>query len=118
MSDANHYVWEPSPDLVAQSNLTAFLHATGHANYDSLAAAAEADPAWLMREVFKFCDVRFYKPYDTMLDTSRGEPWARWCAGGTTNIVLNCIDKHRDTPVWDQTFMVWDGATHTQLPRT
>ncbi len=114
MSDANHYVWEPSPDLVAQSNLTAFLHATGHANYDSLAAAAEADPAWLMGEVFKFCDVRFYKPYDTMLDTSRGEPWARWCAGGTTNIVLNCIDKHRDTPVWDQTFMVWEGEDKTE----
>ena len=114
MSDANHYVWEPSPDLVAQSNLTAFLHATGHANYDSLAAAAEADPAWLMREVFKFCDVRFYKPYDTMLDTSRGEPWARWCAGGTTSIVLNCIDKHRETPVWDQTFMVWEGENKAE----
>jgi len=114
MSDANHYVWEPSPDLVAQSNLTAFLHATGHANYDSLAAAAEADPAWLMGEVFKFCDVRFYKPYDTMLDTSRGEPWARWCVGGTTSIVLNCIDKHRDAPVWDQTFMVWEGEDKTE----
>ncbi|MBN8963545.1 MAG: AMP-binding protein [Rhizobiales bacterium] len=109
MSDANRYVWEPSPDLVAQSNLTAFLHATGHADYDSLAAAAETDPAWLMEQVFKFCDVRFYKPYDKMLDTSRGEPWARWCVGGTTNIVLNCIDKHRDTPVWDQTFLVWEG---------
>lgn len=114
MSDANHYVWEPSPDLVAQSNLTAFLRATGHANYDSLAAAAETDPAWLMEQVFKFCDVHFYKPYDKMLDTSRGEPWARWCGGGTTSIVLNCIDKHRDTPVWDQTFLVWEGEDKTE----
>ncbi|MBN8973593.1 MAG: AMP-binding protein [Rhizobiales bacterium] len=114
MSDANRYVWEPSPDLVAQSNLTAFLRATEHEDYDSLAAAAEADPAWLMEQVFKFCDVRFYKPYDNMLDTSRGEPWARWCVGGTTSIVLNCIDKHRDTPVWDQTFMVWEGEDKTE----
>ena len=44
-----------------------------------------------------------------MLDLSRGQPWARWCVGGTTNIVLNCIDKHRGTPVWDQTFLVWEG---------
>ncbi|MGB3447569.1 MAG: AMP-binding protein [Xanthobacteraceae bacterium] len=114
MSDANQYVWEPSPDLVAQSNLTAFLRATDHADYDSLAATAEADPAWLMEQVFKFCAVRFFKPYDTMLDISRGEPWARWCAGGTTNIVLNCIDKHRDTPVWDQTFLVWEGENKTE----
>ena len=114
MSDANRYVWEPSPDLVAQSNLTAFLRATGHADYDSLAMAAEADPAWLMEQVFRFCDVRFYKSYDRMLDTSRGEPWARWCVGGTTNIVLNCIDKHRDTPVWDQTFLVWEGEDKSE----
>jgi acetyl-CoA synthetase len=114
MSDANRYVWEPSPDLVAQTNLTAFLRATGHADYDSLAAASEANPAWLMEQVFKFCDVRFYKPCEKMLDTSRGEPWARWCVGGTTNIVLNCIDKHRDTPVWDQTFMVWEGEDKTE----
>ena len=103
------YVWTPPPELVEQSNLTAFLRATGQADYDALAARAETDPAWLMEEVFRFCDVRFYRHYDRMLDVSRGQPWARWCVGGTTNIVLNCIDKHRGTPVWDQTFLVWEG---------
>ena len=103
------YVWTPPPELVEQSNLTAFLRATGQADYDALAARAETDPAWLMEEVFRFCDVRFYRHYDRMLDVSRGQPWARWCVGGTTNIVLNCIDKHRGTPVWDQTFLVWAG---------
>ena len=103
------YVWTPPPELVAQSNLTAFLQSTGQSDYDALAAKAEVNPAWLMDEVFKFCDVRFYRRYDAMLAVSRGEPWARWCVGGTTNIVLNCIDKHRDTPVWEQTFLVWEG---------
>jgi acetyl-CoA synthetase len=111
MADTTRYIWTPPPDLVAQSNLTAFLRATGQQDYDELASRAEADPAWLMEEIFRFCDVRFYKPYDTMLDVSRGQPWARWCVGGTTNIVLNCIDRHRGTPVWDQTFVVWEGET-------
>jgi acetyl-CoA synthetase len=44
-----------------------------------------------------------------MLDVSSGIEWARWCAGGTTNIVLNCLDRHRDTAVWDRTFLVWEG---------
>jgi acetyl-CoA synthetase len=109
MKDATQYTWMPPPDLVAQSNLTAFLRATGERDYDDLAAKADADPAWLMEEVFKFCGVEFYRCYDTMLDLSRGQPWARWCVGGTTNIVLNCIDKHRGTAVWDQTFLVWEG---------
>ena len=107
MSDATQYIWTPPPDLVAQSNLTAFLRATGQRDYDDLAARADADPAWLMQQVFAFCDVRFYRPPDTMLDLSGGQPWARWCVGGTTNIVLNCIDRHRGTAVWHQSFMVW-----------
>jgi acetyl-CoA synthetase len=109
MEDTTQYIWTPPPDLVAQSNLTAFLRVTGQEDYDNLASKAEADPAWLMEEVFKFCDVRFYRPYDTMLDLAHGQPWARWCVGGTTNIVLNCIDRHRGTAVWDQTFLVWEG---------
>ena len=109
MKDATQYMWMPPPELVAQSNLTAFLRATGQQDYDDLASKADTDPAWLMEEVFKFCDVRFYRHYDEMLDLSRGQPWARWCVGGTTNIVLNCIDKHRGTAVWDQTFLVWEG---------
>ncbi|TAK72813.1 MAG: AMP-dependent synthetase [Betaproteobacteria bacterium] len=101
--------WVPTPDLIAQSNLTAFLHKVGESSFDSLSKRADADPAWLMREVFEFCDFRFYRPYTQMLDTSRGIEWARWCVGGTTNIVLNCLDRHRGTPAWEQTFLVWEG---------
>ena len=109
MSDTTPYIWTPPSELVAASNLTAFLRFTGQKDYDELASKAEADPAWLMQQVFKFCDVRFYRDFDRMLDISSGEPWARWCVGGTTNIVLNCLDKHRGTAVWDQTFLIWEG---------
>lgn len=113
------YQWTPTPELVAASNLTAFLRSAGFDDYDQLASKAEVDPAWLMEEVFKFCDVRFYRGYDQMLDVSRGQPWARWCVGGTTNVVLNCIDKHRGTEVWDQTFLVWEGENkHEQRALT
>ena len=77
MTERTSYIWMPPPELVANSNLTAFLRATGQADYDELAARAEADPAWLMEEVFRFCDVRFYRRYDRMLDVSHGQPWAQ-----------------------------------------
>jgi acetyl-CoA synthetase len=109
MNDATPYIWTPPSELMAASNLTAFLRFTGQKDYEDLASKAEADPAWLMQEVFKFCDIRFYRNYDQMLDISSGQAWARWCVGGTTNMVLNCVDKHRDTAVWDQTFLVWEG---------
>ena len=46
MNDTAPYIWTPPSDLVAASNLTAFLRATGHKDYDDLASKAEADPAW------------------------------------------------------------------------
>ncbi|WP_375786877.1 AMP-binding protein [Bradyrhizobium sp. Pha-3] len=103
------HLWTPPAELVERSNLSAFLRATGQPDYDALAARADADPAWLVEEVFKFCDVRFYRAFDRVLDRARGEPWARWCVGGTTNIVLNCIDRHRGTAVWDKPFLIWEG---------
>ena len=114
MNDSTPYLWTPPSELVAASNLTAFLRRTGHKDYDDLAAQAEADPAWLMGQVFQFCDVRLYRNYGQMLDVSDGQAWARWCVGGTTNIVLNCLDKHRDTLRWDQTFLVWEGEDKRQ----
>jgi len=109
MVNNDAFAWTPSKELVASSNLTAFLMAAGESSYETLVRHADRDPAWLMDQVFRFCDVRFYRPYDTMLDLSAGLAHARWCIGGTTNLVLNCIDKHRGTPVWEQTFMVWEG---------
>jgi acetyl-CoA synthetase len=103
------FAWTPSSDIVAGSNLTAFMRHCGVPDLAALSQRADADPAWLMQQVFEFCDFRFYKPYTQMLDTSRGIEWARWCVGGTTNIVLNCIDRHRGTPVWNQPFLVWEG---------
>ena len=101
--------WVPTPEIVANSNLTAFIRKTGEPDLAALSRHADADPGWLMQQVFEFCDFRFYEPPQQMLDTSRGIEWARWCVGGTTNVVLNCIDRHRDTPAWERPFLVWEG---------
>ena len=108
------FEWVPSPEIVAGSNLTAFLKQVDLPDHASLLARSEADPAWLMQQVFDFCDVRFHTPFERMLDTSDGIEWARWCVGGTTNIALNCIDRHRGTPVWEQPFLVWEGEQPTE----
>lgn len=103
------YDFVPSPETMARSNLTAFVRWTGETNIESLAAHADADPAWLMERVLAYCDFRFYTPYKRILDASRGIEWARWCVGGTTNMVLNCLDRHRGTETWTRTFLVWEG---------
>ena len=106
---ALHFAWEPTPDIVAQSNLQRFMQHLGVADWTALQQRGLADPAGLTQAVIDFCDLRFDTPYTQLLDLSKGPEWADWCVGGTTSIVLNCLDRHRGTPTWDQVFLVWEG---------
>lgn len=112
--DQTAFEWEPPAELIESSILTQFIRRTGLANLGELRAQADRDPAWLTQEVLDFCDFRFFDKYRQILDDSRGIEHARWCVGGTTNIVLNCIDRHRDTSIWQKTYMVWEGEASTE----
>ncbi len=106
---AEDFTWTPDPAIVAESNLVAFMKRHGIDDYDALMARAEADPDWYWNAVLEENDYRFYKPYDRVLDTSKGAAWAEWCVGGTTNTVLNCLDKWRDTPTYAREAISWEG---------
>src|SRR5258706_683167 len=95
--------------MSAASNLAAFMRSLGVATYDELLARADREPAWFVDGLLKHLDYRFYRAYDRVLDESRGAPWTRWCTGGTTNIVLNALDRWRGTPTWEKTALVWEG---------
>jgi acetyl-CoA synthetase len=102
-------MWRPTDDIVRASRMRAFLDRLGLDDLDALNARADADPAWFWGALLDFLGMRFYAPYERVLDTSRGKQWPEWCVGGTTNVVLNCLDKHRGTSVWDKTYLVWEG---------
>ena len=108
MSVASFTYW-PDEEMAAASNLKAFMDAEGLADYKTLLERSESDPAWFWNAVIAFLDIRFTKPYSQIMDTSPGIPWTRWCAGGKTNIVLNCLDKHKGTPVWAKPAIDWQG---------
>jgi len=102
-------VWRPSSVRVEASRLTALIRQMGASDYHDLYARSLADPAWFWDGLLSFLDIRFYRPYDTVLDISRGKAWADWCVGGTTNLYLNCIEKHRETETWNKPFIEWQG---------
>lgn len=107
------YVWTPSPEFIAGTRETEFLHSLGLASLEELDALSRRDPPAFWDAVIKFIGLRFYKPYHTVMDTSAGIEWTRWCVGGLTNLVLNCIDRYRETPVYDREYLIWlgeDGA--------
>jgi len=101
--------WVPDPATVARANLTAFMRALGVESYEALLRRAEEEPAWFYDGLLRYLDYRFYRPYERVLDESSGAPWVRWCVGGTTNVVLNALDRWRDTPTYEKPALVWEG---------
>ncbi len=109
MSSGAEIAWTPDAGTVARANLTGFLRAQGLPSYEALLARADAEPEWFYDALLKHLDWRFYRPYERVLDDSRGAPWTRWCVGGTTNVVLNALDRWRGTPTWGKPALVWEG---------
>lgn len=98
-------IWEAPDSIKKKSKLTQFLKYCNVSNYDDLEKKSFSDPGWLWDNVIKFSDLKFYNPYKKILDETKGVPWSKWCVGGTTNIVLNCVDRHKDKDFFKETFI-------------
>lgn len=113
MSD-DAFVWEASPDVLNATTLSRFLREHQLADFDALLKKADAEPHWFWDALLRFFAVRFSRPYTQILDTSGGIAWPQWCVGGETNLVMNCLDRHRDTPTWQKTAIIWEGENGMQ----
>src|SRR5437867_7033537 len=101
--------WRPSPELIAQSNLTRFMRAHDLLSLEQLQQRSTTDLDWFWNAVLKDLDIRFRQPYSRVLDLSRGIAWPDWCVGGVMNIVDNCLDKYAGTPIDAKTALIWEG---------
>ena len=110
------FVWHPTPELIAQSNLQRFVNKHGLGSYDELMQRSTTDIAWFWDAVLRDLDIQFYKPYSSVLDLSEGKPWARWCVDGEMNVIHNMLDKYTGTPTDEKIAIkseTEDGTTRT-----
>jgi acetyl-CoA synthetase len=94
---------------VRTSRLKRFMDRHGISEYDELLRRATEDVAWFWDAVCQDLELEWYRPYEQVLDTSRGVAWARWFAGGQLNYVHNALDKHVSTPRRNKLALVWEG---------
>jgi acetyl-CoA synthetase len=86
-------VWRPTSEIVEIANLTHFMRRNQIHDFMELMQRSTEDVAWFTQALLDYLDIRFYHPYQQVLDLSRGIAWPKWCVGGTMNIVHNCLDK-------------------------
>jgi len=109
-------VWTPDAQVVADSNLRAFMDTHGVPDLETLRERAAEDIGWFWEAVLDDLDIEFYEDYDQIVDLSDGIQRPTWCVDGSMNIVHNLLDKWQGTPVEDRTALRWegeDGSTET-----
>ena len=79
-----------------------------HAKYKDMYARSIKDPNGFWNEHGKRID--WIKPFTTVMDTSfgPGDVSIKWYEDGTTNVSMNCIDRHLATR-GDQVAIIWEG---------
>ncbi len=113
------FVWQPTPEHIAQANLTRFMRQHQLADYDALMRRSTTDIAWFTDAVLKFLDIRFAAPYAQVVDLARGPKWPRWCVGGRLNIVDSCINKYyADPDTANRPAVIWEGEEGTVVTLT
>jgi acetyl-CoA synthetase len=102
--------WEPDAALLCESNVARFMAAEHVRDFSELVARSIDDPEWFWDAVVRFLGVQFARPYDRVLDTSDGIPWAKWFVGGQGNLATTCLDRHADdAKTRDEPAVVWEG---------
>jgi acetyl-CoA synthetase len=85
------FVWHPTPELIAQSNLQCFMSRHGLRSLEELHQKSITDLEWFWDAVLRTLGVRLDRPYANVVDLSRGIQWPQWCVGGELNIVETCL---------------------------
>lgn len=117
MGDAE-FAWRPTPETIADANLTKFIAACGVADHDALLRFSIDEPEAFYRALLKHVDYRFFEPFTQAMDASRGMEHIQWCVGGRTNVILNCLDKWAGTPTADKVVLDWLGENGERLSKT
>ena len=104
--------WEPTPEYVERANVTRLMRAHGIATIDELRRRSVEDVEWYWDAAVKDLGIEFRVPYERVLDSSRGVPWATWFDGGRVNLVTNCVDRWADRPeTRDQVALIGESET-------
>ena len=88
------FIWTPPPALVDRANVTRLARRLGAAGYADLHRISVEEPERFWPEVIDDLGLEFSRPWDTVVDASRGPEWARWFAGGTLNVARICLHRH------------------------
>jgi acetyl-CoA synthetase len=85
------YAWTPSPEQLEGANLTRLLRRLGCTDYPELHRLSLEEPDRFWRAVAADLELALVRPWDAVVDESRGIEWATWFEGARLNAATACL---------------------------
>ena len=101
-------VWRPTNEYVDKANITRFMKKHDIKDYKELIKRSTEDIEWFWDAALKDLNIEWYKPYEKVLDDSKGIQWTKWFIGGKINIVHNCLDKYATSDKKNNIVIIWE----------
>jgi acetyl-CoA synthetase len=86
-------VWRPSAEVLERANVARLMRRHGIAEYGELVRRSQEEPEWFWPAAVEDLGLEFSRPWDAVMDVSRGPEWATWFVGATLNIAWNCAHR-------------------------
>jgi acetyl-CoA synthetase len=86
-------IWRPTGEYL-KCRVMDYAKSVGISDWKELVKRSTDDTDWFWTTALDYVGMRWMKPYDKLMDQSKGFEWTKWFVGGQMNIVDNCLDYH------------------------
>jgi acetyl-CoA synthetase len=90
--------WEPSPELIAKSNIAWLMRSTGVESYEALHAWSVRHRSEYWKLAIERLGICFEQPFSRVLEQSDRVENSRWLVDAQLNIVQSCFAAPPDSP--------------------
>jgi acetyl-CoA synthetase len=87
------FLWEPSEGVLTHANVVRLMRTHGFEDYWELQRRSQEDPEWFWPAAIADMGLEFSRPWERVMDVSRGPEWATWFLGGKLNVARNCVHR-------------------------
>jgi acetyl-CoA synthetase len=87
------FIWRPSAELVEQANVTRLARKLGAGGFHELHRISVTEPERFWPAVVEDLGIEFARPWEAVVDESRGPEWTTWFVGGRLNLARTCVHR-------------------------
>src|SRR4051794_23649024 len=100
-------IWRPDEAPRERTNAMRLARKLGFDDYASLVAFSAEEPERFWPAAIDDLGLEFSRPWDAVVDESRGPEWATWFVGGRLNLAWNCVHRWARGERADEAAAVW-----------